>query len=685
MAANTTGHLPNSSVDFNTTAVIQPDIDEVISGTTAIIFFITNRITIPVMVVIGVVGNFLNALVLSRKRVWRKNSIYFYLVSIAVIDLLILLLQIPSILKDSGWLTPEQSYSKWMTYSIVVIYIAANVLKHTGTWMMVAIAIVRYIAIRQTVYAERWTSSGKSKVVLGVTFLLCLGANVPRYLEITVQESKIITDTCTYPCTKYKWKLTDFGMGEFSYIYPWVIAAVFFLLPFTLMTVFNSILIHRARKASQRLKRMTYGANKYQKRDQQTTVMLIVLVAAFFLFELPNAVLHVLLALGGSKTRETEFYKNFALISNCLSVIMASITIFLYTVFSSELRAAFVSYLCCRQGKQWDSSSILTISTGFGKKRKESGEKTVMANRVDIPIPHMTHLKYEEKHGFSQNGTQKVSFTQKKDTYIWDSPPGVVPGITKTTTGSAQSYNVSEHMTQLHFTPAEIGSHEIPIRNVHQETEFTGNHRKTPEIPPKREKNADIREDDNNTSPMLLSAKALDSGRNLGNVIMGAVGKDGNRDSMRGLGVESRHTGQDVPERDPVYQGQPYRRTIDSIDRKRMSDYDTVYNQGSYERELPRRREKSYSSEDIYHIENAENNDNPRPLYKSNNVDLAKGIYNKNEKVKNNTVPKKVSKPPPRPPKATPPSSKSDPKSQAKSPQKGIPVKKENVLFSMWL
>ena len=135
---------------------------------------VINTKIILAICIFGIIGNILNLLILSRKSLTThmerlEKSAHFGLIALALSDLLFCISALPHTVKDpSRFDTPTVDF--WLLYDAYGDAVV-NTFILSSTWLTVAMAISRYIAICYPLHAREHLSLTSSRVVIAMVFL----------------------------------------------------------------------------------------------------------------------------------------------------------------------------------------------------------------------------------------------------------------------------------------------------------------------------------------------------------------------------------------------------------------------------------------------------------------------------------------------------------------------------------
>lgn len=200
----------------------------------------TNAVLLPVQLSIGIIGNVMTILILNMAHMRTSSAIYTYLTALAVLDLLTLLMTIPTFLRDMEIFSLDVGFSEVMATYVTLYNGFGNIVKHSATWIVVFVALVRYFAISRPFRKRRWTKISASRIIVFLIVVGCVVVDLARFFEFEVVP---MTDHC-FPMRLWTYQYTKFSKGVlFIDVYPWIVTIFAFFLPFILIMLFNTLIV----------------------------------------------------------------------------------------------------------------------------------------------------------------------------------------------------------------------------------------------------------------------------------------------------------------------------------------------------------------------------------------------------------------------------------------------------------
>ncbi|XP_013772714.1 neuropeptides capa receptor-like [Limulus polyphemus] len=316
---------------------------------------ISSVIIIPITIVYvlifvsGIIGNIVVCLAITRNSHFQTPTNY-YLFSLAISDLLILIFGLPNDLK-LYW----QQYP-WMFGETVckLRALVAEMTSYASVLTIVAFSTERYIAICYPLFIQTVSSLSRCiKIITLVWIIACISA-IPfaiftkvNYVEYPIGSGNLLTESafCSLPMENHDISLPLLQFATFA----------FFCLPMTLIIILyvkiGLTLRHSSRVTSDgsTISSPSLGSNRQCQVRRSINKMLVAVVIAFFLCWAPFHAQRLLVVyvhprqwtMNLRTLNEVLYY-----LAGCLYYFSATINPILYSLMSTKYREAFRRTLC---------------------------------------------------------------------------------------------------------------------------------------------------------------------------------------------------------------------------------------------------------------------------------------------------------------------------------------------------
>jgi len=344
---------PETAVDFPSS----PSNDTSADVETPDLHYAVWVFVVPVILLIGIIGNILSITVLLRK-VFRYTTTGVYLPLTAVADITFLLTGSQEVFEVAGVFSIRE-YNIWTCRVYKVLFYTAG---DVSIWLLVAFTFDRFIAVCFPLSKRRVCRWKRAATAAFTIIFLSFGKNLHEFWtrgpEYT--PSGELRRICGSQ-ERYYFFL--------QYVRPWIALILVMVLPFVLIFLFNCMIVHSLVKA-QRLRnhagadRSLTGSSGHPKSTisfRQTTFMCLGISFAFLICVAPSIVL--LIGKPYWKRASAVSYENVKAICNCLGFVNHAINFILYCVTGRRFRQELATMLRCRRADAWQSGTAVSDLT----------------------------------------------------------------------------------------------------------------------------------------------------------------------------------------------------------------------------------------------------------------------------------------------------------------------------------
>lgn len=323
----------------------------------------------PCILFFGLIGNLISFIVLQSQR--KKVSTYFYLSFLSVMDFAVLLTGLTGIWGKQLAGKHVQDISD-LTCKLSIFF--GHLFSDVSVWLIIAVTVERFIVVT---YPFRTLSSKRIRqakyVCIGIVAIIC----VINFHFLVLAEIQVKNGVG-------KCEIVSSSSKLIHNIWPWIDAAVYSFLPFTILMVLNSFIIRSICKSKGRRKLLmpiyhkkseSPLVSKLSKDNRKTTIMLFAVSSVFLVTTLPMNVALILNTFwNNSINRSSEDLATLQLlyvISKMLMYINHSINFVLYCALGKKFRKALIKIACIRctnrpfnHTKRLSSHTFITLENG---------------------------------------------------------------------------------------------------------------------------------------------------------------------------------------------------------------------------------------------------------------------------------------------------------------------------------
>lgn len=309
----------------------------------------------------GFLGNGLSIVVLRRDHD-KKNATNWLLQALAVLDTLylvtcIFIQPLKTICHLTNWLPALRAAFPYMD---VYVWTAASVAQTATIWMLVLVTSDRFAAVCQPLKTDL-RSIHRARVAVGVMVIVAILYNLPLFFE---------REVIIRWCLKTPYAFSEYTKLRNNYHYYLVYKTILFFVfrtigPLTILMVLNLRLISALRVVRQRRKTLQKRRGTAKNREN-ITLMLVVVVSAFIVCEIPDLALRVAVTFMELFPDTGRLYDDYQKViqlvnslTNMLLTLNSSFNFVIYCLVGKKFRGILHQMcLCASSSKQPPSQTV---------------------------------------------------------------------------------------------------------------------------------------------------------------------------------------------------------------------------------------------------------------------------------------------------------------------------------------
>ena len=336
---------------------------------------------LPVICCFGILGNILNLVILSRKSLTMRmerleKCANGHLIALALSDLMYCITVLPRSFKEQ--FVQATYLSPWLLYDAFHGAVI-NTFLLCSSWLTVAMAVSRYIAICYPVRARQHLGLTTTRMGIVCIFVISVIFNVPRFLLHTINWIKCQEGGYSYFVFVGPLRIN----AHVEHIYLWIYFVVGIILPLIAVAYCNIYFI-RALQASKKLRRnscaypssITTHTSSSSNTPNILTLTLSIIVVLYILLVTPAEIIQFFKASVfqhyHSNERVLAYYSLASALCNHLQTLNFAVNFLLYCMINVHFRRVIRNIVCYYRSSQtqhiWkvtlgERSSMLTTNT----------------------------------------------------------------------------------------------------------------------------------------------------------------------------------------------------------------------------------------------------------------------------------------------------------------------------------
>ena len=299
----------------------------------------------PALCVMGLVGNMLNMLVLTRRRIKVamnsdiEKASHLGLVALAVSDTLYCLTALP----DAFLSSQETVYTSKSFILFVTMYGKSiqNIFMRASTWLTVIMATGRYIAICRPLQARYIVEVRATLTAVILSFVVWAILQLPSFWTFHLEEFSCPSGTIYILDSGY-FVLNKTLLTTCSYVW----SVLGYVIPVTLLAYCNFHLIQALRQ-SYRMRKLYRVHTRRSTDSSQITPTLVAIVCMFIVLVSPSEIVtFYFYSVTGS---QLEVHNFIITVTNTLHTMNFAFNFVLYCLVNRHFRKTWNSLLCLKQ------------------------------------------------------------------------------------------------------------------------------------------------------------------------------------------------------------------------------------------------------------------------------------------------------------------------------------------------
>ena len=315
--------------------------------------FYLNTIGLPIVSIFGFVGNILNLIILTRKRLRStmdrlEKSAHMGLIALAVSDMMFCLTVFPN-----GFMPKAMFFEtkEFIMYYKMFCNAFLNIFLMSSTWLTVVMATGRYLAICHPFHARGMIDLKGTRIAIITVFVLSVVFNIPYFFRYQMTYGFCVP---IYSSTCYCYAISVHSLFKnpyFKTIYEIIWATIGVFIPLFILFITNICLIRTLQKSS-RMRRLYGRSQNSIESENRFTPTLISIIVLFFILVCPSEFLKFQTDKTKLNLSQYTAYIIAKEITNFLQCVNFAINFVLYCAINVYFRQTFKEILFCLKMQQ---------------------------------------------------------------------------------------------------------------------------------------------------------------------------------------------------------------------------------------------------------------------------------------------------------------------------------------------
>ncbi|GMT05410.1 hypothetical protein PENTCL1PPCAC_27584, partial [Pristionchus entomophagus] len=310
---------------------------------------------LPCICVFGIIGNITNLVTLASRRL--RAVSYMYLRALAVADLLCMVFVLIFVLCDISekkWSHTVTDSSIFRVYRVHFMLTLINWALGTGTYIVVALSLERFVSIVFPMHFRQWNSPNRAAKAIVIAYIVPALLYLPYgYTRYTGVEKFDTVANIT------RWQAIDHDISKTApwNVYKWCREVLLRFAPILILSLLNAKIMMAFRKRQLMFKKLTKKKEHTNTKDDTLIYMLAGTSAMFFICNIPAA-LNLLFI---DEVRKRAFdYQIFRAVANILEITNHASQFYVFCACSSDYRTTFLLKFPCFK-KAYSRGTLRTI------------------------------------------------------------------------------------------------------------------------------------------------------------------------------------------------------------------------------------------------------------------------------------------------------------------------------------
>ncbi|GMR30035.1 hypothetical protein PMAYCL1PPCAC_00230, partial [Pristionchus mayeri] len=310
---------------------------------------------LPCVCIFGIVGNITNLVVLASRRL--RAVSYMYLRALAVADLLCMMFVLIFVICDISekkWQSDVTDNAIFRVYRVHFMLTLINWALGTGTYIVVALSLERFVSIVFPMHFRQWNSPNRAAKAIVIAYIVPAFLYMPygytRYQGLDKFDN--VTNTS-------RWMAVDHDISKTApwNVYKWCREVLLRFAPILILSLLNIKIMMAFRKRQLMFKKLTKKKEHTNTKDDTLIYMLAGTSVMFFICNIPAA-LNLLFI---DEVRKRSFdYQIFRAVANILEITNHASQFYVFCACSSDYRTTFLLKFPCFK-KAYSRGTLRTI------------------------------------------------------------------------------------------------------------------------------------------------------------------------------------------------------------------------------------------------------------------------------------------------------------------------------------